>query len=190
VAIDIDALTGSELIDLNFRIAARLQFLRHLEAHATMLEFRIGERVTFHPDGRPPVTGMIARYSEQTVRIVTDDGHRWNVVPQFLERAAPRSASRPGAGNVVPIQRNDKPSRCRLWESSASRVPAAPAGCPQSAGHPDRGPPERRQPRPAHHGREGSHVAPAAGAAVAAAPAFTDLCSARQKPRIRRCAAA
>ena len=109
--IDIDALTESELIDLNHRIVARLQFLRHLEAHATMLEFRIGERVTFHPDGRPPVIGMITRYNKKTVSVVTDDGHRWNVAPQFLERAAPRSASKTGVGNVVSIQRSDKPSR-------------------------------------------------------------------------------
>ena len=61
VAVDIDRLTESELVDLNHRIVARLQFLRHLDAHATMLEFRIGERVTFHPDGRPPVSGMITR---------------------------------------------------------------------------------------------------------------------------------
>jgi hypothetical protein len=46
-----------------------------------MLEFRIGERVTFHPDGRPPVTGMITRYNKKTVSIVTDDGQRWNVAP-------------------------------------------------------------------------------------------------------------
>jgi len=64
--IDIDALTESELIDLNHRVVARLHFLAHVDAHATMLEFRIGERVTFHPDGRPPVTGMISRYNKKT----------------------------------------------------------------------------------------------------------------------------
>lgn len=111
MAINIDVLTESELVDLNHRIVARLQFLRHLEAHASMLEFRIGERVTFHPDGRPPVTGIIARYNKKTVGIVTDDGHRWNVAPQFLERTAPRAAGKPGSGKVVSIQRNDKPSR-------------------------------------------------------------------------------
>jgi hypothetical protein len=40
--IDIDALTKSELTDLNHRIVARLQFLRQLAAHTSMLEFRIG----------------------------------------------------------------------------------------------------------------------------------------------------
>jgi hypothetical protein len=89
--IDIDLLTESELIDLNHRIVARLQFLRQLAAHSTMLEFRIGERVTFHPDGRPPVTGMITRYNKKTVSIVTDEGQRWNVAPTFLERATPHS---------------------------------------------------------------------------------------------------
>jgi len=101
--LDIDLLTESELIDLNHRIVARLRFLRQLEAHSTMLEFRIGERVTFHPDGRPPVTGMITRYNKKTVSIVTDDGQRWNVAPNFLERAT----SHPEDlfdGNVVAIQ--------------------------------------------------------------------------------------
>ena len=110
--IDIDALTESELIDLNHRIVARLQFLRQLEAHANMLEFRIGERVRFHPEGRPAVTGMITRYNKKTVSIVTDDGQRWNVAPHFLERAVPRSAPSHGKpSNVVDISRKNKPSR-------------------------------------------------------------------------------
>jgi len=102
--IDIDLLTESELIDLNHRIVARLQFLRQLAAHSTMLEFRIGERVTFHPAGRPPVTGMITRYNKKTVSIVTDDGQRWNVAPNFLGRASPRPSDLPD-GSVVSIQR-------------------------------------------------------------------------------------
>ena len=101
--IDIDQLTESELIDLNHRIVARLQFLRQLAAHSTMLKFRIGERVTFHPDGRPPVTGMITRYNKKTVSIVTDDGQRWNVAPDFLKRATPHSGDSAN-GSVVSIQ--------------------------------------------------------------------------------------
>jgi hypothetical protein len=101
--IDIDLLTESELIDLNHRIVARLQFLRQLAAHSTMLEFRIGERVTFHPDGRPTVTGMITRYNKKTVSIITDDGQRWNVAPQLLQRAT-RDVGSPADGRVVAIQ--------------------------------------------------------------------------------------
>jgi hypothetical protein len=101
--IDIDQLTESELIDLNHRIVARLQFLRQLAAHSTMLEFRIGERVTFHPAGRPPVTGIITRYNKKTVSILTEDGQRWNVAPSFLERATPH-ASGSSDSTVVSIQ--------------------------------------------------------------------------------------
>jgi hypothetical protein len=108
--IDIDALTESELIDLNHRVVARLRFLAQMDAHATMLDFRIGERVTFDPDGRPPVTGMISRYNKKTVSIVTDDGHRWNVAPQLLHRAPPRARVNPDAGNVIEISRKNKPS--------------------------------------------------------------------------------
>jgi hypothetical protein len=111
MSIDIDQLTESDLVDLNHRIVARLRFLRQLDAHTTMLEFRLGERVTFQPDGRAPVTGMITRYNRKTVSIVTDDGYRWNVAPNFLEHAAPRAVSQPGGGNVVSIRRNEKPSR-------------------------------------------------------------------------------
>jgi len=52
--IDIDQLSESELIDLNHRIVARLRFLRELAAHSNMLEFRIGERVSFTPKGAAP----------------------------------------------------------------------------------------------------------------------------------------
>ncbi|MGC8519570.1 MAG: hypothetical protein ACP5P4_13780 [Steroidobacteraceae bacterium] len=101
--IDIDKLTEAELIDLNHRIVARLRFLRQLETHVTMLEFRIGEYVRFHPQGRPSVTGMVTRYNRKTVSIVTDDGHRWNVAPQLLERAGGDAQNvTPEAGNVPP----------------------------------------------------------------------------------------
>jgi len=84
MTIDIDRLSEAELIDLNHRIVARLRFLHELDAHATMLEFRIGERVQFRPEGRPPVSGIITRYNKKTVSIVTDTGHRWNVAPQSM----------------------------------------------------------------------------------------------------------
>ena len=72
--IDIDRLSESELIDLNHRIVARLRFLREMHAHSSMLEFRIGERVKFHPEGRATVKGVITRYNKKTVSILADDG--------------------------------------------------------------------------------------------------------------------
>jgi len=86
--IDIDKRTEAELIDLNNRIVERLRFLHQMRSHAEMLEFRIGDRVEFQPDGRPLVVGMLTRYNKKTVTVITDTGQRWNVAPQFLRRAS------------------------------------------------------------------------------------------------------
>jgi hypothetical protein len=79
--IDIDKLSEPELIDLNHRIVARLRFLREMRAHAEMLEFRIGDRVTFQPPGHRLVEGMLTRYNKKTVTVITEDGGQWNVSP-------------------------------------------------------------------------------------------------------------
>ncbi len=95
-AINIDNLTEAELIDLNHRIVERLRFLEQTRAHTRMLTYRIGDRVTFQPEGRPPVAGVLVRYNRKTVTIITDDGQRWNVSPSLLstaETAAPAAAS-------------------------------------------------------------------------------------------------
>jgi hypothetical protein len=55
--IDIDKLSESELIDLNHRVVARLNFLGEMRAHAAMLRFRIGDRVPFDPPVRPHSPG-------------------------------------------------------------------------------------------------------------------------------------
>ncbi|MGC1375517.1 MAG: hypothetical protein WA821_04805, partial [Anaerolineales bacterium] len=83
MTIDIDKLTEAQLVDLNHRIVERLRFLSQMRAHAHMLEFKIGERVAFHPEGRSPVVGLITRYNKKTVTVISDDGHRWNVSPSL-----------------------------------------------------------------------------------------------------------
>jgi hypothetical protein len=82
--IDINSLTEAELIDLNNRIVERLRFLNQARAHTHMLEFKIGDRVSFQPEGRSIVTGVLTRYNKKTVTVVTDTGERWNVAPSFL----------------------------------------------------------------------------------------------------------
>ncbi len=85
--IDIDRLTEAELSDLNHRVVARLRLLGQVRAHAKMLEFKIGDRVAFQPEGRPPVAGMLTRYNRKTVTVVTDSGEHWNVSPGLLREA-------------------------------------------------------------------------------------------------------
>jgi len=85
--VDIDKLTEPELIDLNNRIVERLRLLRQLRAHADMLEFRIGDRVEFSPDGHRRVSGMLTRYNRRSVTVITGTGERWNVAPGLLRLA-------------------------------------------------------------------------------------------------------
>ena len=104
MAIDIDRLSESELIDLNHRIVERLRFLAQMRTHAEMLEFRIGDRVVFDVSGRPSLEGMLTRYNKKTVTVIIDDGQRWNVSPAFLRRArGPVRA--PAKSNVLELWR-------------------------------------------------------------------------------------
>ncbi|MBM3221314.1 MAG: hypothetical protein FJZ38_22025 [Candidatus Rokubacteria bacterium] len=103
--IDIDKLTEAELTDLNNRIVARLRFLTQMRAHAEMLEFKIGDRVSFQPDGHRGVVGMLTRYNRKTVTIITDDGQRWNVSPVLLRRADDSRDSETPTANIVPLRK-------------------------------------------------------------------------------------
>lgn len=93
MTIDIDNLTEAELIDLNHRVVARLKFLQQMRAHAHMLDFSIGEAVSFQPDGQPVISGVITKYNRKTVTVVTANGQQWNVAPVFLRKTvAPENA--------------------------------------------------------------------------------------------------
>ena len=61
--IDIDALSEDELIELNHKVVARLRFLSQMRSRSAMLDFRVGERVKFHPDGGPELLGTLTRYN-------------------------------------------------------------------------------------------------------------------------------
>lgn len=103
--INIDDLSEAELVDLNHRIVERLRFLSQMRAHSKMLEFRIGDRVSFQPDGLPPVTGMLTRYNKKSVSVITDDGHRWNVAPAFLRKVESAVGAAPRSVTVLPLKR-------------------------------------------------------------------------------------
>jgi len=79
--IDIDSLSEDELIELNHKVVARLRFLNQMRSHSAMLNFRVGERVKFHPGGSPELLGTLTRYNKKTVTVVTDAGQHWNVSP-------------------------------------------------------------------------------------------------------------
>ncbi|MDQ3173426.1 MAG: hypothetical protein M3Q91_06920 [Acidobacteriota bacterium] len=103
--IDIDGLTEAELIDLNHRVVERLKFLNHMRAHAQMLEFRIGDRVSFQPEGRPLLIGMLTRYNKKTVTVITDSGEHWTVAPGLLRRVNSSQNADNRSSNVMQLHR-------------------------------------------------------------------------------------
>jgi hypothetical protein len=103
--VDIDNLTEAELIDLNNRIVERLRFMHQARSHKRMLDFKIGDRVSFHPEGRGMVVGILTRYNRKTVTVITEAGERWNVAPVFLRRIVDADGARDGDANVVPMRK-------------------------------------------------------------------------------------
>jgi hypothetical protein len=106
--IDIDRLSEAELVDLNHRIVERLRLLQQMRSHVQMLEFKVGERVQFQPDGHPPVTGVLTRYNRKTVTVIAETGQQWNVAPQFLQRVAPPATESAEEPNVIPMPRRPR----------------------------------------------------------------------------------
>ena len=105
IRVNIDELSEAELTDLNHRVVERLRFLSQMRAHSQMLDYKIGERVTFHPDGYRPVVGIVTRYNRKTVSVITDSGQRWNVAPRLLRRAESRNRTDTDT-KVVSIKRD------------------------------------------------------------------------------------
>jgi hypothetical protein len=71
-----------------------------------MLEFRIGDRVSFHPQSRPRLEGMLTRYNKKTVTVITDDGQHWNVSPHFLSKVIP--SAQPASSDPKIVRLNPK----------------------------------------------------------------------------------
>ena len=103
--IDIDKLGEEELIDLNNRVVARLRILNQMRAHSQMLDFRIGDRVTFQPDGRPQLSGIITRYNRKTVTVITEGGQHWNVAPGLLRKITTQNSTDTGNAKVVQLRK-------------------------------------------------------------------------------------
>jgi len=99
--IDITTLSEDELIDLHRRITERLRFLSQTRAHHKMLEFKVGDRVSFKPDDRPALCGVLTKYNKKTVTVITDSGEHWNVAPGLLTLAREDKTSENKQSNII-----------------------------------------------------------------------------------------
>ena len=57
-----------------------------MRTHTEMLDFSVGDKVSFHPPGRGDLVGILVKYSKKNVTILTEQGQKWNVSPQLLTR--------------------------------------------------------------------------------------------------------
>ena len=103
--IDINTLSEAELVDLNNRIVERLRFLHQARAHTRMLDFSVGDKVSFQPDGYDTLFGVIAKYNKKTVTVVTEQGQRWNVSPNLLRKVRDVAGSASQEQNVVQLHK-------------------------------------------------------------------------------------
>lgn len=85
--IDLDHLTIDELVALNERVIERIKYLERLQVLEAMQNLNLGTRVTFESrrDGRK--AGVISKFNQKSVTVLTDDGHRWNVAPSMVSPA-------------------------------------------------------------------------------------------------------
>ena len=66
MGINIDNLSEKELIDLNHKIVERLNFNAQMKHHSKMMEFSIGEKISFIPIGNEIRFGVITKYNTKT----------------------------------------------------------------------------------------------------------------------------
>jgi len=104
--IDIDRLTEKELIDLNHRVVERLKFLEQMYQHREMLEFGIGDKVSFHPSGRVRQIATIIKYNRKTVTVITEDGARWNVSPHLLTKIKSYGMDAGSNDNIIEVEKD------------------------------------------------------------------------------------
>ena len=92
--INIDGLTEAELIDLNNRIVERLRFLHQARAHSHMLEFSVGDRVSFQPEGHDALFGVLTRYNRKIVTYGRSETNAAHVFREAVAQRQPASTSR------------------------------------------------------------------------------------------------
>lgn len=81
---DIDDLSFDELLDLNFRVVQRIQYLHQLKTRASLDRFVPGDRVSFQSEDGP-IEGLVVRVNRKTLTFKTKDSV-WRVHPRFLTK--------------------------------------------------------------------------------------------------------
>jgi hypothetical protein len=106
--IDIDSLSEEQLIELNSRIVERLKFLESMHAHHEMMQFNVGQKVSFQPSGRDRQLGTLVKYNKKTVTVITESGQKWNVSPHLLSPVKDIKDQPNGGAKVIDLKPKGK----------------------------------------------------------------------------------
>lgn len=101
--LDLTKLTEQELIELNRRVVDRIRILREARCLDSMVEFNLGDRVTFKPDGGHEIIGTVVRRNRKSITVATTDGHQWRVPPSFLKKVSGESAPKHAPATVISL---------------------------------------------------------------------------------------
>ena len=104
--IDITNLSEGELRALNRQIVERLRLIQQMRTQERMLEFRVGDRVSFEPEGRGVLFGVLLRYNKKTMTVLTEGGEQWKVPPGLLRRVVDVEPSAGAGLNVIPLKKS------------------------------------------------------------------------------------
>jgi hypothetical protein len=74
-----------------------------MRAHASMLAFGLGERVSLQPEGHPVLFGVTTKYNRKSVTVITETGQHWTVAPTFLAKVKPAREASSEGGQVISL---------------------------------------------------------------------------------------
>ena len=104
--IDLDNLSYDELVELNRRVVERLKYWDSVNAYALMMEFEMGQEVSFESN-RGPQRGVVTKFNQKTISVITKDNRRWNVSPHLLSPIKPVK----DADNIITLKKGKKGKR-------------------------------------------------------------------------------
>ena len=64
---------------------------------------------------------VITRYNKKTVSLLTEDGQRWNVAPQLLQRASKSGAPVSDTSNVIALAISGRSTRGVITRAAAEK---------------------------------------------------------------------
>jgi hypothetical protein len=105
LSIDIDKLSEEELVDLNHRIVERLRFLNQMRAHSQMLDFKVGDRVTFQAEGRRPLVGILTAITRKRLPSSPKMASIGTFRPGLLRKVQSSDRTDTGKPKVVRLRR-------------------------------------------------------------------------------------